>query len=146
VELTPKAASDLLLSGFQARSFGHETIAVTVPATSSLSWQEARVTLTTKLHEKDERKDYPYGPQLAIAIRYHKHLVRSLLAIAALCLSSGLFAWAAFATSVLTAQPSVGYVVPLGCRVAAVIVGILTTLYAYYLWTDDVALDKARRT
>lgn len=146
VDLTPKAASDLLQNSFQARSFGREIVAVSVPATSSLSSQEARITLTTKNHEKDERKDYLYGPRLEIAIRYHKDILRSLLAIVALCSASGLFAWAAFATSVLTTPPTAGYIVPLGCRVATVVVGIVATLYAYYLWSDDVALDKARRT
>lgn len=57
VELSPKAVSDVLISGFQARSFGRETVAVSVPATSSLSTQEARVSLTTKPHSDDERKD-----------------------------------------------------------------------------------------
>jgi hypothetical protein len=146
VELTPKAASDLLRGGFQSRSFGCEIVAVSVPATSSLSAQEAQFTLATKLHQDDERKDYPYGPQLAVAIRYRKHIGRSLFAILFLCLSSGFFAWAAFATSVFASKPTVGYVVPLECRVIAVVVGVVATLYAYYLWTDDIALDKARRT
>jgi hypothetical protein len=146
VELTPKAASDLLLNSFQARSFGLEVVAVSVPATSSLSPQEARIALTTKNHEDDARKDYLYGPRLEIAIRYRKAVFRSSLAIVALCIASGLFGWAAFATSVLTAAPTVGYIVPIGCRVVGVVIGVLTTLYAYYLWTDDVALDKARRT
>jgi hypothetical protein len=146
VEVTPKVASDLLISGFQARSFGRETVAVSVPATSSLSAQEARFSLVTKLHQDDKRKDYPYGPQLVVPIKYHKRISRSIIAILSLCVSSGLFAWAAFTTSVFANAPAVGYVVPLEYRVLAVVGGVLATLYAYYLWADDIALDKARRT
>ena len=146
VELSPKAVSDILISGFQARSFGREIVAVSVPATSSLSTQDARISLVTKPHTDDERKDYPYGPQLIIPIKYRKRIGRSILAILSICLSSGLFAWAAFATSIFATAPMVGYVVPLESRVLAVVGGVLSTLYAYYLWADDIALDKVRRT
>jgi hypothetical protein len=145
VGLSPKA-SDLVRSGFQARSFGRETVSVSVPATSSLSAQTAEFTIATKLHDSDSRKDYPYGPQLAVAITYRKHIGRSILAILSLCLSSALFALGAFATSVFASIPKVGYIVPLECRVAAVAIGVLASLYAYYLWTDEISLDKARRT
>jgi hypothetical protein len=117
VESSPKSSSDLARSSFQARSFGREVVAVAVPATSSLSAQEAKFHLLTKLHDKDEFKDYPYGPQLEIAVSYSKAIFRSLLAIAFLCLSSALFAWAALATSVFATDPKYGYIAPLECRV-----------------------------
>ncbi|MEA3054457.1 MAG: hypothetical protein QOG72_3360 [Sphingomonadales bacterium] len=136
VEGSPKSSSDLVQSGFWSRSFGLETVAISIPATSSLSTQEARFQLFTKLHADDEKKDYPYGPQLVIAVRYSKDFFRSLLAIAALCTASGLFAWAAFSTAGVDVR----------CRIVAIVLGVLASLYAYYLWTDEVALDKARRT
>lgn len=136
VEGSPKSSSDLVQSSFWSRSFGQETVAISIPATSSLSIQEARFQIFTKLHENDEKKDYPYGPQLTIAVRYRKAIIRSLLAIAALGSASAAFAWAAFSTTGVATQ----------CRVAAVVLGVLASLYAYYLWTDEVSLDKARRT
>lgn len=136
IEGSPKSSSDLVQSSFWSRSFGLETVAISIPATSSLSTQEARFQLFTKLHADDEKKDYPYGPQLTIAVRYRKDFFRSLLAIAALCTASGLFAWGAFSTSGVDVR----------CRIVAIVLGVLASLYAYYLWTDEVALDKARRT
>ncbi len=146
VEGSPKAASDLIRSSFSARSFGQEAVAISIPATSSLSAQTVRVQFATQLHEKDDVKDYPYGPQPAIEVRYRKALLRSLLAILSVVAASVLFAWAAFATSFATAPATDGIIVPLAWRGAFAAVGVLLSLYAYYLWTDDVALDKARRT
>jgi hypothetical protein len=146
VEGSPKASSDQVQSSFTARSFGQETVAVAIPATSSLTTQEARFQFLTKLHDQDDRKDYGYGPQLNIAVSYRKDLWRSLLAIASLCTASGLFGWAALSTSVLAGDPKHGTIAPIACRVAAIVIGVLASVYAYYLWTDEVALDKARRT
>jgi hypothetical protein len=146
VEGSPKAASDLIRSSFPTRSFGQEVVAVDIPATSSLSVQTVRVQFATQLHEKDEVKDYPYGPQPALEVRYRKARLRSLLAVTSTVGASSLFAIAAFATSFATAVPIAGIIVPLCWRALFVALGVLLSLYAYYLWTDDVALDKARRT
>ncbi|MDC7693870.1 hypothetical protein PQU94_06190 [Asticcacaulis sp. DXS10W] len=145
VDSTPKVTSDLLTSSFWSRSFGEETVSITIPATSSLSYQEAVFKIETGSHEKDERKDYPYGPLISVAVRYRKSIRRSLLAIVSVALSSGLFAWAAFSTSTLTSDLIAGYIVPLEYRASAVVIGVLLSLYAFYLWSDDIALDKVRR-
>ena len=146
VEGSPKSSADLVQSKFLARSFGQAAITVPVPATTSLSQQSARFRIITELHADDEQKVYPYGPQLTISVRYRKSKLKSLMAIVSIMLSSGLFAWAVFSTSVFASTPCVGYVVPLPWRVGAVIAGVLLSLYAYYLWNDDVSLDKARRS
>jgi hypothetical protein len=146
VEGYPKASSDILKSKFLSRSFGQETISVPVPATNSLSEQTARFRIVTELHTDDEQKVYPYGPQVSIVVRYRKARFKSWTAIVLIILASGLFAWAAFAMSVLGSAPTIGYVVPLLRRVGAVVLGVLLSLYAYYLWNDDVSLDKARRS
>ena len=146
VEGSPKSSSDLVQSSFLTRSFGQEIVAISIPATSSLSVQDVRFQIVTTHHERDEQKDYPYGPQLSITVRYRKDFVRSSLAILALSGASGLFAWAGFATSILTANPVFGSIAPIECRVLSVVIGVLASLYAYYLWTDEVTLDKGRRT
>ncbi len=146
VESSPKSSSNLAQSSFSTRSFGQEIVGVTIPATSSLSKQEGFIQFITNLHECDDQKDYCYGPQIAIAVQYRKALGRSLMAIAVICLASGLFAWAGFTTSVAADVPKLGSIVSIGWRVAAAVIGVLTSLYAYYLWTDEVTLDKARRT
>ncbi len=105
VEAAPKATTDLVQSKFQARSFGQESVVVAVPATTSLSEQSARFRIATELHELDEQKVYPYGPQLEIHVRYSKDPLKISLAFAALAVASGLFAFAAFATSVLAVPP-----------------------------------------
>jgi hypothetical protein len=92
VEGSPKSSSDLVQSSLTTRSFGQEAVAVYIPATSSLSVQDARFQVLTKPHDDDEMKDYPYGPQLSITVRYRKAALRSLLAIVALCVASGAFA------------------------------------------------------
>lgn len=145
IDGSPKVASDLVRSSFSARSFGQETVAVTIPATSSLAVQEIRIQFTTQLHESDEIKDYSYGPQVAIQVRYRKGVIRSLVAVSCLLISSIIFAWAAFATSFATSAPISGDIVPLKARALAVGLGVLLSLYSYYLWSDDISLDKARR-
>jgi hypothetical protein len=137
--------ADLSASSFPTRSYGREIVAMRVPATMSLSTQEIAYQLETVHHEKDERKDYPYGPTVKIPIRYRKAPFRSILAIGLICCASALFAWAAFATSILTSVPTVGHAVPLSCRAVAVVLGVVASLYAYYLWSDEISLDRARR-
>lgn len=146
VEGSPKAASDLIRSSFAARSFGREMVAVSIPATSSLATQEVRIQFATQLHESDEAKDYPYGPQPAIQVRYRKDMWRSLVAFLSITLASAIFGWSAFATSFATATPIAGMIVPLEYRALAIGIGVLFSMYAYYLWSDDIALDKIRRT
>lgn len=146
VEGSPKAASELIRSSFTSRSFGQELVAVTIPATSSLATQEVRIQFATQLHEKDAIKDYPYGPQPAIQVRYRKDFARSAIAFVNILLASMLFAWSALATSFATAIPIAGMIVPLEYRAIFIGIGVLCSMYAYYLWSDDVALDKVRRT
>jgi hypothetical protein len=146
VEVSPKSLAGDGGGSFATRSFGQEVVAISVPATSSLSTQEIRYQFETIHHDSDERKDYPYGPALAIAVQYRKAVLRSVLAVALICVASGLFAWAAFSTSVLTNTPVVGVVVPMYCRATAIVIGVVATLYAYYLWSDEVVLDRARRS
>lgn len=145
LEGSPKASADLVLSSFFARSFGQETVAVNIPSTSSLSEQSARFSLVTQPHKDDEQQDYPYGPQVALPVAFRKSYARAALAVISVCAASGLFGWAALATSVLASKPISGDLVPLSCRVAAIVGGVLASLYAYYLWNDDLSLDKARR-
>jgi len=146
VEVSPKSVADPAVALFNTRSFGQETVAVKVPATSSLSSQDMRYQFETVLHDADERKDYPYGPNLTIAVEYRKAIVRTILALVLISIASVLFAWAAFSTSVLTATPIVGKVVPMCWRATAVLAGVIATLYSYYLWTDEISLDRARRS
>jgi hypothetical protein len=146
VEGSPKAASDLIRSSFVSRSFGREVVAVSIPATSSLATQEIRIQFATQLHDKDEIRDYPYGPQPAIQVRYRKDVARSAMALLSIICASALFALAAFATSFSTSVPVAGIIVPLMWRALAIGLGVLLSMYAYYLWTDDIALDKVRRT
>jgi hypothetical protein len=146
IDATPKSASDLLLTSFTTRSFGQEIVAVSLPATNSLSTQEARFRIATQLHVDDAKKDYPYGPQLVIPVEYRKGILKTILAIFSIAFSSGSFAFAAFSTSTSTADLKFGYLVPLCARVIAVVLGILASLYAYYLWNDEITLDKVRRT
>ncbi len=72
VEVSPKSVADPAVASFSTRSFGQETVALKVPATLALSSQEIRYQFETVLHENDERKDYPYGPNLTIAVEYRK--------------------------------------------------------------------------
>jgi hypothetical protein len=145
VEGSPKAASDLIRSSFASRSFGREVVAISIPATTSLATQELRIQFATQSHEDDDVKDYPYGPQPAIQVRYRKSFWRSAFAVVSVMLGSTLFAWAAFATSFATAPATDGIIVPLFYRGLFVAVGVLCSMYGYYLWTDDVGLDKVRR-
>jgi hypothetical protein len=102
-----------------------------------------RYLFDTVHHEKDERKDFPYGPELLFVVKYRKWGWRVFLAVASICAASALLAWAAFASSVPT--PTFQNPQPLTCRILATMVAVLLTLYAYYLWSDDVSLDKVRR-
>jgi hypothetical protein len=146
VEISPKSAADDAVTSFATRSFGRETVAINVPATSSLSVQDVSYQFETVPHDNDEFKDYPYGPNLKIAVQYRKAPFRSALALALICAASGLFAWAAFSTSVLTGVATAGTVVSMCWRTMAVIIGVLATLYSYYLWSDEISLDRARRS
>jgi len=146
VEVSPKSVADSAVASFTTRSFGQETVAIRVPATSSLSSQDVRYQFETVLHDADERKDYPYGPNLTIAVEYRKAIVRAILALALVCAASALFAWAAFSTSVLTATAVAGRAVPMCWRTGAVLVGVVATLYSYYLWSDEISIDRARRS
>jgi hypothetical protein len=146
VEKSPKSEGDAVITSFASRSFGQETLAINVPATSSLSAQDIRYQFETISHDNDERKDYPYGPNVRIAVQYRKDLIRSLLALALICAASALFAWAAFSTSILTGPAVFGKAVPICWRIGGVILGVFASLYSYYLWSDEISLDRARRT
>ena len=146
VEISPRVGADVAVGAFATRSFGRETVAINVPATSSLSIQDIRYQFQTVHHDQDERKDYAYGPFPAIAVQYRKALARSILAIALICAASGLFAWAGFSTSVVSTPPVAGATVSIWLRTIAIVIGVLTSLYAYYLWNDEVSLDRSRRS
>ena len=141
LESSPKSFSDSGPSTFASRSFGLETVAVNIPSTSSLSQLEVRYRLETLLHKDDELNSFPYGPRLMFRVKYSKQLLRVTLAIATLLIATGLLAWAALATNdPMHPDPDL-----IWCRVLASVLGVLASLYAYYLWADDIALDKARR-
>jgi hypothetical protein len=128
---------DAVASSFPTRSYGREIVSMRLPATMSLSTQDLNYQLETVHHEKDDLKDYPYGPTAKIAIKYRKAVFRSVLAICLICGASALFAWASFSVSVT---------VPMSHRTIAVIGGVLASLFAYYLWSDEIGLDRARRS
>jgi hypothetical protein len=146
VEISPKSVSDAAVTSFATRSFGQETVAINVPATSSLSSQDIHYQFETVPHDADEHKDYPYGPNLMIAVQYRKAIFRTILALALICVASTSFAWAAFSTSVLTANPVVGRTAPMCWRTGAVLIGVVASLYSYYLWSDEISLDRVRRS
>jgi hypothetical protein len=146
VEISPKAGGDEVAAAFATRSFGRETVAINVPATSSLSIQDIRYQFETLHHDADERKDFPYGPSPAIPVTYRKALIRSVLAIALICFASALFSWAAFSTSVASGTASSDATVSVCSRTIAIVIGVLASLYSYYLWNDEINLDRARHS
>jgi hypothetical protein len=80
---------------FASRSFGLETVAVSIPSTPSLSQQTVDYRLDTLLHEADTHKGFPYGPRLSFRVRYNKDGCTIALAFAALALSQRA-SWAFF--------------------------------------------------
>jgi len=146
IESSPKSPIEIPLSRFRSRAFGQETVAVRVPSTTSLSDQDFLFQIATENHEKDDQKDYVYGPQLTLAAKYKKPLGRVCVSLTMIFLASSLFAIAAFSSSTSTAPLTEGFLVPLPCRIAAILTGVICTVYGFYLWSDDIALDKIRRT
>jgi hypothetical protein len=108
-----------------------------------LSQQTVDYRLDTLLHEADTHKGFPYGPRRSFRVRYNKDGCRIALAFAALAVSTALLAWAAFvAQPPAPATPDPALIWE---RVAVSVMGVLSLLYGYYLWSDDISLDKARR-
>jgi hypothetical protein len=120
-----------------------EAVAVAIPSTSSLSQQLVEFRLETLPHPSDPNTAFPPGPQLAFKVKYSKSVARVLLAFGALAISTALLAWAAFVTA--PAPPTAVEPCLILERVGASVIGVLVILYAYYLWSDDISLDKARR-
>lgn len=143
LETSPKSFGESAPSIFPSRSFGFETVAVNIPSTSSLSQQEVSYRMETLSHELDPLKSFLYGPRLSFKVKYNKRVGRVLLSFAALAVSTALLAWAAFVSAPLPPAPADSCLI--WERVGASVLGVLSLLYAYYLWSDEISLDKARR-
>jgi hypothetical protein len=141
LESSPKSFGETAPSVFASRSFGLEAVAVGIPSTSSLSQQAVDYRLETVTHPNDPNTGFPPGPQLAFKVKYNKSGLRVLLAFGSLAISTALLAWAALITApAASTNPCLIWE-----RVGASVMGVLILLYAYYLWSDDISLDKARR-
>lgn len=143
LETSPKSLGESAPGVFATRSFGLESVAVSIPSTSSLSQQTVDYRFDTVLHEADPNKGFPYGPRLSFRVSYSKHGGRVLLSFVALAISTALLAWAAFVSPPPASAPADPNLI--WERVSASVFGVLALLYGYYLWSDDINLDKARR-
>jgi len=133
VESSLKALSESAPNTLTSRSFGREVVTVNIPSTSSLSDLDVRYTLETQNHDGDERKDYPYGPRIGVLVRYRKPVARIFWAVLAICFATAMFTWGS--------TNGLG----LWLRILAAVLSVISTLYALYVWSDDISLDKARR-
>ncbi|MCW1776536.1 hypothetical protein, partial [Pantoea ananatis] len=127
-----------------SRATGYSNYDIKIPTSLSLRLINSEIRLKTSSLNKDE-EDYPVGPEVYLNIKVKKKVSATLLAISSTVVASCLFAYGALSTGTLMNSGHPLEITPISIRVACIGIGVVVSAWAYYLWHDELSIDKIKR-
>lgn len=134
----------LINEGITSRATGYSNYDIKIPTSLSLRLINSEIRLRTR-HVNNEEQDFPVGPDITFNVKVKKSPIAMIFSLLSTVAASCLFSYGAFSTGTLLNNGIPVVITPIGFRVFCIALGVIVSAWAYYLWHDELTIDKIKR-